>query len=87
MQDINETFSTIINLEYPIKINGMESSVISIRRPKVKDFMIWAKEKDEGKKDVIMISHLANLTPEEVAELDLKDFKKISEVVASFLSE
>lgn len=87
MKNLKENFDVTVTLDYAISIDGVETTFINIRRPKVKDFIIWSREKDDAKKEILMISNLANLTPEEVGELDLKDYKKIADTIADFLSK
>jgi hypothetical protein len=81
------TEKTKIELQYPIDISGAKVSVLHLRRPKARD--LEAMDRQGGGnvgRTVGLISALAELTPEQVRELDAADFNRISEVVSGFLS-
>ena len=77
--------NTKIVLQHPIKVDGVEVSELSLRRPKVRDLQKIESVSGEISKVVALASALADLSPEQVAEIDAADFVKISEAVAGFL--
>ncbi|MBF0752239.1 MULTISPECIES: phage tail assembly protein [unclassified Pasteurella] len=71
----------IVALEFPIQDGeGKTITELTIRRPKVKDI-----RKMQGSTDIeqsiSLISIATGLVPEDVDELDIADFKRVSEVV------
>ena len=77
--------NTKIVLQHPIKVDGVEVSELSLRRPKVRDLQKIESVSGEISKVVALASALADLSTEQVAEIDAADFVKISEAVAGFL--
>ncbi len=77
--------NTKIELTYPLKIAGAEVSVLNLRRPKVRDLEQMDKQSGDIAKTVTLIANLAEITPEQVRELDAEDFAVVSEMVAGFL--
>lgn len=76
-----------INLEYPINVNGVNISELIIRRPKVKDRLIAEKiNGNQADKEIRFVAMLCGLAPENIEDLDMADYTRIQEVIASFLS-
>lgn len=76
---------TSIKLKQPITVDGVETSTINLRRPKVRDLERMDKVSGEMAKAVGMVADLAELTPDQVRELDAEDFIAVSEQLADFL--
>lgn len=74
-----------IELEYPIEIDGVEIKSLRLRRPKVRDLQVMEREKTDMAKTIMLIANLAEITPEQVQEMDAGDFARVSEVVMGFL--
>ncbi len=75
-----------ITLDYPVELSGRgKMSTIQIRRAKVRDLEVIDRYESEAARTLHLISHLSEWTPEEVRELDVVDYKKISNKVADFL--
>ena len=55
---------TSIKLKHPITVDGVETSTISLRRPKVRDLERMDKVPGEMSKAVTMVADLAEITPE-----------------------
>lgn len=76
-----------IELDYPVVISGIETSVINIRRPKVADILIGEKKgKSDAEKEIAIFSSLCEIEPEVIKELDMSDYKKLQQEYESFLS-
>jgi len=67
-----------------IKLN--DGKVIKMRKPKVRDMRIVGEIENEVEKEIKLISNLTNITTDELDDMDLDDYKKLQEVLASFLS-
>ncbi len=59
---------------------------ITMREPKVRDMMTAGEETNAEKKEVLMIANLCNLTFDEVADMNLKDYKKLQDAMLGFVS-
>ncbi len=76
-----------IKLDNPIKIDGVAVHEISLRAPKVRDLIAASKKNvSESEREVNLIANLAEISPETVQDLDLRDYMKIQEVLKGFLS-
>jgi hypothetical protein len=80
---------TEIALDYPITIEGVEVSRLTLRRPKVGD-VLAAEEQAKGKGDketeILTFANLCEVAPAEIRELDLGDYKKLQEAFSGFFS-
>jgi len=79
---------TKIELTHPIDISGAKVGVLHLRRPKARD--LEAMELAGGgnvARTVVLISAVAEISVEQVRELDGADFNRISDVVSGFLGE
>jgi hypothetical protein len=75
-----------IELSEPIKIDGVLAHELRLRRPKVRDRLLVEKGSgSDAEKEVNFIANLAAITPEDVQEIDLRDYAKIQEVLRGFL--
>lgn len=78
-----------IALDYPVTIEGVEVSKLTLRRPKVGD-VLAAEEQAKGKGDkeveILTFANLCQVTPAEIRELDLGDYKRLQETFAGFFS-
>lgn len=76
-----------ITLKFPVKIDGKETKELSMRRPKVSDMMIADKAKgSEAEKEVSLFANLCEVSPEDVGQLDMSDYKKLQEIWQGFLA-
>ena len=76
-----------IKLDNPIKIDGVEVHEISLRAPKVRDLIAAGKKNiSESEREVNLIANLAEISPETVQDLDLRDYMKIQNWLKDFLS-
>ncbi len=77
---------TTIKLKHPITADGVELKEITLRRPKVRDLEKIDKVEGPIAKAVALIADLAEITPDQVRELDAADFTAIEGEVSDFLS-
>lgn len=78
--------SQTINLDYPIKVGGVEATSLSMRRPLVRDMLKARNNKNEGEAELNLFSDLCQITPDEVKNLDFSDYAKLQEVLRDFTS-
>lgn len=76
---------TLVQLKHAVAVTGDTVSEITLRRPTVKDLMVFDREKGEVGKMAALIGALAAWPPSSVQALDAEDFVAISEVVSGFL--
>lgn len=80
---------TTIELKYPITIDGTETSVLHMRRPKVRDQLLVEKSgmvgKGDAEREVLLFSNLCEVAPSDIEQIDMSDYKKLQEAYGSFL--
>ena len=80
---------TGIELKYPITIDGTETSVLHMRRPKVRDQLLVDKSgmvgKSQAEREVLLIANLCEVAPGDIEQLDMSDYKKLQEAFGAFL--
>jgi len=73
-----------VTLKFPLD-NGL--SQLSLRRPKVRDMLTADKTKGgAAEKEIAMFANLCEVTPDEIEQLDLADYKAVQTVYEAFLS-
>lgn len=77
-----------VKLKYPIEANGKTVSEISLRRPKVRDIKNATKSTaNAADEEIALVSALSNeLSPDQVEEIDMEDFKGIQDFLKPFFS-
>ena len=75
---------TSIKLKHPIIADGVEVTELALRRPKVRDLERMDKVAGEIAKAVTLTADLAELTPDQVRELDAEDFTAVAEQLGDF---
>lgn len=76
-----------INLQYPIKLDGAEISVLSLRRPKVRDMLSVEKSaQTDAQKEIQLFANLCEIRPDDLHELDMADYAKLQKAYQDFLS-
>lgn len=76
---------TQITLKHPITADGREVAELTLRRPKVRDLERMDKVAGEMAKAVTLVADLAEITPDQVRELDAEDFSQVAEALDDFL--
>ena len=76
--------SANITLKYPTE-SGLKE--LNLRRPKVRDMIAAEKAKGgDADREINLFANLAECTPEDIASLDMADYKQLQEAYQSFLS-
>lgn len=77
-----------ISLKHPISIAGAEYKEITLRRPKVKDYITARKVggTDDVESELALFASLSGVDPQVFEEMDMADYKKVQECYQSFLS-
>ncbi|WP_353269870.1 phage tail assembly protein [Wolbachia endosymbiont (group A) of Myopa testacea] len=76
-----------VKLDDPITADGISVSELTIRRPKVRDYL--AIERLNGSdlsKEVTLTANLTSVAKEAIEELDIADYVKVQEVLKDFFS-
>ena len=85
----NKKSSVEIALDFPIKIEGVACSRLTLRRPKVGDILAaeeGAKGRGEKETEILTFANLCMVTPAEIRDLDLGDYQKLAKAFSAFLS-
>jgi len=74
-----------VALDFPLSISGVEVKSLTMRRPKVRDEMAFAKSKaDDADKALHLMASLCEVAPDELLELDSADFAKLEAQLLDF---
>ncbi|WP_339046433.1 phage tail assembly protein [Candidatus Mesenet endosymbiont of Agriotes lineatus] len=74
-----------ILLNEPITANGSVISELTLRRPKVRDYLaIDRLDGSDLAREVALTANLASVTREAIEELDITDYVKVQEVLKGF---
>ena len=72
-------------LVHPFNAGGRDIKEPTLKRFKIKDMDEFKQLDDEYETTKAMVQKSTELTPEEVAEMDVQDFDAISEIISTFL--
>lgn len=78
-----------ITLNVPLKIGGVKTGVLEMRRPKLRDRREadkMFKENEAEEKELHLFSNLTDMTPDEMDEIDLDDYVRMQFAFQNFLS-
>ena len=76
-----------VTLEYPFEFEGHAVNSLSLRRPTVADNLAVQKAAlTDAEREIRLLANLAEVTPETIHRMDLKDYGKLQSALASFLS-
>lgn len=76
--------TTEIKLKHPVIVDGIEYATLNMRRCKVKDRRLAAKQKTDEDKEITLIANLCEVPPGVIDELDTVDYSKLQEVLTGF---
>ncbi len=78
----------VVDLEYPINVDGVEVTSLSLRRANVMDIELTQNTKDNDlTKSIKMIANLSGMAPDHIRLLDAADFGKVSSKVMDFFGD
>jgi len=82
---INADGSATVTLAKGVEVSGARVMVMTLREPTVAD-QIAAQEsgRNAAHQEVTLISNLAQITPEELGALTLRDYRRLQEALAGF---
>ena len=75
-----------IKLATPIKIDGVEVKVLTMRKPKVRDMLAVDNIPGQAKKEITLMANLCEVTTTDIEDLDMDDYEQLQETYQSFLS-
>ena len=76
-----------IALEYPITVAGAQVSVVQMRRPTVRDRILFDKDQgSEVEKELSMMARLCDMDPDQMMDLDAADYDRVQEQFTAFRS-
>lgn len=79
--------STHITLDYPITHDGQTFTELTLRRPTVGDNLAAQKGGiSDADREVRLIANLAEVAPEIIHRIDMKDYGQLQRTLAGFLS-
>ena len=79
--------SQIVELNYPINIDGQTVNKIEMRRPRVKDMRSADKvDGSDADREIRLFAVLSHINPEDLDELDLADYQQLQKAYSDFLS-
>jgi hypothetical protein len=76
--------TTTIKLKFPVVVDGQEYAELNMRRCKVKDRRLAAKQKSDEDREITLIANLCEVPPSVIDELDTVDYSKLQEVLTGF---
>lgn len=75
-----------ITLNFPIAIGGVQTNRVTMRRPKVRDRLVVARQPGtEDEKETLLLGNLCGLAPNEFDEMDMSDYRQLQTALSGFL--
>lgn len=74
-----------IKLNSPVRIDGVDITKVRMREPKVKDQLAVDKVQGEAAKEITLFANLCELSPADIEEMVLSDYRQLQEAYQSFL--
>lgn len=76
-----------IKLAVPIMVNGVETPVIRMREPTVRDQLAANKVNgDDAEKELVIFANLCGLAPNDLHSMKMRDYTKLQAVYAGFFA-
>lgn len=76
--------TTNVTLKFPVTVDGHEYTTLQMRRCKVKDRRLAAKQKTAEDQEVTLIANLCEVPPNVIDELDAADYEQLQDVLRGF---
>jgi hypothetical protein len=76
--------TTSIPLQFPVTVDGQEYKSLNMRRCKVRDRRMAAKQKTDEDREIALIANLCEVPPAVIDELDALDYAKLTETLQGF---
>lgn len=75
-----------ISLSFPIEQDGVPITEVALRRPTVGDHLAVQKTAGtDAEREIRLIANLAELPPETIHKLDMKDYAAVQKALSGFL--
>ena len=79
--------NTTLKLIYPVTASGIETTTLTMRRPKVRDMLIGEKKgQSDAEREIHVFANLCEVTPDLIQELDMVDYAELQKSYQDFLS-
>lgn len=79
--------SVLIDLDFPVVVDGETVSSVRLRRPVVRDMLrIDIAGCSDAEKELALFANLCEMTNESLENLDLSDYAKLQRAYQDFLS-
>lgn len=75
-----------ITLPTPVKIDGKETTEVTIRAPKVRDMEAVGDIKNDATRELTLLSHLTSITLADLREMDYAAYLPLQAELTGFLS-
>lgn len=76
-----------IALDYPYDFEGETITALTLRRPTVGDNLAVQKvASTDAEREIRLLANLAEVSPDSLHKMDLKDYGKLQKALSSFLS-
>lgn len=79
---------TRVELEYPVTVNGEETTELFMRRPKVRDERdarrAAGRDATDAEREIVLLSNLCEVAPEALYELDMADYERLQKAFTDF---
>ena len=69
-----------------MKIELSNGKRVEMREPLVRDMKVVSKITDDLEREIVLLSNLTEMTPEEIESLTMADFNKLDKELQGFLS-
>ncbi len=69
-----------------MKIELSNEKKVEMREPLVRDMKVVSKITDDLEREIVLLSNLTEMTPDEIESLTMADFNKLDKELQGFLS-
>lgn len=76
--------TTKIDLKHPVTVDGQTYTSLTMRRAKLRDQRLAAKQKSDVDSEITLFANLCEVPPNVLDELDMVDYAQLQEVYRGF---
>ena len=76
--------TTTVKLQFPVTVAGATYTELKMRRCKVKDRRLAAKQPTQEEQEITLIANLCEVPPDVIDELDSVDYSALQGVLSGF---
>lgn len=81
---IDKDNPNVLNLDYPVTLNGEKTSRLELRRPTVED-QLATEGMSQSKGEIHLFANLAMVSPDVIKKMDMLDYLELQELYGAFL--